>query len=126
VYIVKLGLTVVFVALVSKISDNDIGPVEVRIVVDIILSQVVGGRGNVDGYTPFCAQYSSPQFSVPYSLCLMAPVVCGISTSVIPLICISTTSDLAIVDGLGHSTCSSLSDRKRPWVARNPMNDLEL
>lgn len=41
-HIVKLGLAVVFVALVSNISDNDMGPVEVRIVVDMILSQVVG------------------------------------------------------------------------------------
>jgi hypothetical protein len=41
VYIVKLGLAVVFVALVSNISENDIGPVEVRIVVDMILSQAV-------------------------------------------------------------------------------------
>jgi hypothetical protein len=39
---VKLGLAVVFVALISNISDNDMGPVEVRIVVDMILSQVVG------------------------------------------------------------------------------------
>jgi hypothetical protein len=123
---VKLGLAVVFVALVLNISDNDMGPVEVRIVVDMILSQVVGGRGKVDGCTPFCAQYSSPEFSIPYSLCLMAPVVCSVSTSVVPLICIKTTFELTIVDGLGRSTCSSLSDLKRPWVARNPMSDLEL
>lgn len=122
----KLGLAVVFVALVLNISDNDMGPVEVRIVVDMILSQVVGGRGKVDGCTPFCAQYSSPEFSIPYSLCLMAPVVCSVSTSVVPLICIKTTFELTIVDGLGRSTCSSLSDLKRPWVARNPMSDLEL
>jgi hypothetical protein len=126
VYIVKLGLADVFVTLVSKISDNDMGPVVVRMVVDTILSQVVGGRGKVDGCTYFCAQYSSPQFSVPYSLCLMAPVVCNVSTSAVPLICIRTTFELTIVDGLGRSSCSSLSDLKGSWVARNPMSDLEL
>ena len=48
-YIVKLGLTIVFVALVSKFSDNDIGPVEVRIVVDMILSKVVVRRAREGG-----------------------------------------------------------------------------